>query len=247
MSCYGLLERLGFTCREITETVISVGTPFSFADGEPIGFYLDEHSSEQVVISDNADTLAHLAGIGFDISDRKKWKGVKQIATAFGLELQDTGQIVGSEIKSKEQLLVTRFIGAMLAIADMERDYFGLSDEQEQYIQEVEMYLRASKPEATLLTHPTVEGHSGRIHGFHFDFDNKLVDAARPHGARTGAILRKSADVINSGSNKSILIIMDDRLDEERAKIETDILSTMVSVMPFTRLIEQASGNLIQH
>jgi hypothetical protein len=65
--------------------------------------------------------------------------------------------------------------------------------------------------------------------------------------SRTGSILRKAADVINSGDTRKIVVIMDDREVHERAKVEADILSTMVSVMPFTRLVSQVPGGNVSH
>lgn len=241
-TCEGLMNRLGFDCYVVSAQTIGVSTPFTFSDGEPIGFYLDE-TATIVRVSDNADTLAHFATIGFDISDRKRWRGIKQTVEAFGLQLLDTGEIVGSGPSANEQDLVTRYMGAMLAVVDWEREYLGLSEELEGFIQEVELYLRAWKPNAELNHYPSVAGHSGRLHTFHFEFERQLMDAARPHGIRTGSILRKAADVINTGDKRKIVVVMDDRQDVERAKVETDILSTMVSVLPFTRLAAQV-GNL---
>ena len=220
--------------------LIAVDTPFLFADGEPISFYLDENVNA-VVVSDNANTLAHLASIGFDITDRRGWKSVGNIVSSFGFDLLDSGEIVGKGIIGQEQELVTKYISAMLAVVDWECDYLAASSEVNEYLQEVEMYLRAWKPDATLLHSPVVQGHSGRPHYFHYEFDKKLIDAARPHSSRTGSILRKAADVINSGVKREIVVILDDREDSERAKVETDILSTMVSVLPITRLANLGS------
>lgn len=242
-TCEGLLNRLGFACRLAGEAGVDVSTPFTFTDGEPIGFYLHD-LEDGVRLSDNANTLAHLATIGYDISDRKKWRGVKQTVETFGLELLDSGEIVGKEIKKLEHGLVTRYISAILAVVDWEREYLGIPDELDQFVKEAELYLRAWKPSSEISHYPNVQGHSGRMHTFHFELERQLIDAARPHGARTGSILRKAADVINIGDERKILVVMDDRKDVERAKIETDILSTMVSVMPFTRLISQVAGNI---
>lgn len=237
-TCEGLIKRVGFECRVLSDQTLSISTPFTFVDGEPISFYLDD-TGASVRISDNSDTLAHLAAIGYDISDRKKWRGIKQTVETFGFSMLETGEIVGTDAKQMEDSLITRYISAMLAVADYEREYLGLPEELEQFIQEVEMYLRAWKPQARLDHSPVVIGHSGRSHLFHFEFDKQLMDAARPHGIRTGAILRKSADVINAGDKRKIVVVMDDREDVELAKIESDILSTMVSVFPFTRLARQ--------
>ena len=101
-------------------------------------------------------------------------------------------------------------------------------------------FLRASNPTALIVHRPVVMGHSGREHEFHFEFDGALVDAAKPRGQSTGAILRKAADVNNAGNEKRILVVIDDRIDDDKAKTETDILSTMVSVVPFTTLARQS-------
>ena len=241
MNCDTLLLRLGFECRMVKDTAIAVSTPFAFSDGEPISFYLHD-AGDSVVISDNADTLAHLAGVGMDVADKRTWRGVKQAADEYGLELRDNGEIAGKAPKDRETSLITRYISAILAIVEQEREMLGLTDEQSQYIAEVEMYLKATT-QSPLVLLPTVKGHSGKPHQFHFQRDGELVEAARPHGGRTGSILRKSLDVLNAGNVNKILVVMDDREDPDRAKVETDILSTSVSVLPFTRLMEQAGGN----
>ena len=238
MSCEGLVRRLGYECREVGDGIIAVATPFTFPDGEPIQFFLDENDG-RIVVHDNADTIAHLMGMGWDLSDRKKWKTLKNTVEAFGYDLADSGVIVGRNIKTLEIGFIANYIAAMLAVVDMEREYLGLSDEQIAFVEEVEMYLRASKPSAPLIYRPKIVGHSGREHEFHFEFDGSFVDAAKPRGQSTGAILRKAADVNNAGNEKKIIVVIDDRIEYEKAKTETDILSTMVSVLPFTMLSKQ--------
>jgi hypothetical protein len=242
-TCEGLMKRLGFDCRLVGDATIGVSTPFSFVDGQPIGFYLSE-SNLEIRITDNSDTLAHFAAIGFDITDRKKWKGIKQLVETFGFSMLDSGEIVGSAPVEQQQWLVMKYLSAMLAVADFEREYIGIPEEIEQFVQEVEIYLKAWKPNAPITPHPVLQGHSGRIVKFHFEQDGKLIDAVRPHGTRTGALLRKAADVLHAGEKKEILIVMDDREFPDVAAIESDILSVMVSVMPFTRLERQVGGKL---
>lgn len=242
-TCEGLINRLGFDCRLIGRDTISVSTPFTFVDGVPIGFYLSE-SNLEIRISDNSETLFHFAAIGYDISERRKWKGIKQIIETFGFTLLDSGEIIGTAPVNQQQSLVTRYLSAMLAVVDFEREYVGIPEEIEQFVQEVEMYLRAWKPNTPPVPHPVLQGHSGRIYKFHFEQDGKLIDAVRPHGLRTGSLLRKAADVLHAGEKREILIVMDNRELPEAATIETDILSTMVSVMPFTSLEQQVGGKL---
>jgi hypothetical protein len=241
VNCDGLIQRLGYECRSVGEDAISVTTPFLFADGEPICFYLEERKNS-IDITDNADTLTHLAGIGWDISKKRTWTSIRNAVSEFGLQLLNSGEIVGNCVKEEQQTIITSYIGALLSVVDLEKEFLGLSEEQSQYIAEVEMYLRRWKPNATFNLLPTLKGHSGRPHSFHFEFDGSLVEAARPHGTRTGAILRKALDIRNVGDKHKVLVVMDDREDPDRAKAETDILTTVASVMSFSRLVEQAGG-----
>lgn len=235
MSCEHLAQTLGFECRTLTESLISVATPFSFADGEVIGFYLDDQQAN-VVVSDNGDTIFHLRSVGLDLADRRRWKPIRQIAESHGLELLDSGEIRATANSNNSSHLIARFISAMLDIANMEREQLGMSEEIDHFIQEVEFYLHAWKPQASITHSPTLKGMSGRMHSFNFEFDGTLVDAARAHSGKTGAILRKAADLSLAGVVTPILIIMDDREDTERARMETDILTSMVSVMALSQL-----------
>lgn len=130
----------------------------------------------------------------------------------------------------------------MLAIADLERELIGITPEVSEYIDEVETHLRLWRPTDEFVRGISVTGHSGRSHKFHFRLGIDLIDAARPRSQGTGAILRKAADTQNSANPYSVLVIMDDREDSERAKAETDILSTLVKVLPFSRLAGNLSG-----
>lgn len=241
MACEDLLKRMGFGCEQRQGGFYVVETPMSFPDGEAINFYLREHESA-VLLSDNADTLFHLRNVGMDVSDRKRWRGVRQIVSAFGMNLDERGEITGEAAPIGTQNLVSRYIGAMLAISDMEREFLGISEELANFINEVELHLRAWKPKEELTHRPAVVGHSGRTHYFHFRQAGDLIDAARPNSIRTGSILRKAADIQNTKAPLKIMVVMDDRDYPEKAAAETDILSTLVSVLPFSRLARNLSG-----
>lgn len=246
MSCENLIKTLGYECKEVAEGTILVQTPFAFLDGEPIHFYLQE-SLDSVVVHDNADTLFHLSGIGWDISTRKRWLSIRSAIIPFGFDLEDSGVIVARDTAHAKQGLIARYVASLLAVSDLEREYLGLTDTQIGFVEEVEAYLRVIHQASELQLYPAVYGHSGKTHTFHFSVDGKLVDAIRPHGRSTGALLRKVLDVANAGGDKQFMVVIDDREDDERAKAETDILSTTVSVLQFTALEKQAVRNNTQH
>lgn len=241
MTCESLFSRMGFQCHLRSAGVYRVFTPMSFSDGEPIGLYFEEQGNS-VRVSDNADTLFHLRSLGLDVGDRKRWGGVRNIVSRFGISLEQNGEVTGLARSGAAAGLVSRYIGAMLAIADLERELTGITPELSEYIDEVEGYLRLLKPMEKLVRSPQVTGHSGRAHVFHFRLGKEFVDAARPHSGRTGSILRKSADIQNTDAPSSVLVVMDDREDPERARTESDILSTLVKVIPFSTLAANFSA-----
>ena len=237
---------MGYECREVSGRSIAVTTPFTFPDGEVIGFYVREERDSRVILHDNADTIAHLLSMGIEFPHRMgDWRAVKNTIAAWDLQLGEGGIISARGPKELQPKLVANYISAILAVADFEREQFGVTEEQADYIAQVEFHLKAWKPFAPFEKSPTVKGHSGKTYRFHFQFDGQLVEAARPHGSRTGSILRKSVDVKNVGE-RDVLVVMDDREDPERARQETDILTTMVKVMPFTTLVRHGQDGTIQ-
>jgi hypothetical protein len=132
---------------------------------------------------------------------------------------------------------IARYMAAMLSVVDLEREYLGTDERLDQFIREVEFYLSAWKPKSPVTRFPYAQGHSGRVHRFDFEQDGTLIDAAKPHQGRTGFILRKATDINNAGGERKMMVVMDDRDDPEREEIETDILSTLISVLPFSRLV----------
>ncbi len=241
MICDTLFRRMGFHWRQRADGTYRVFTPFTFEGGEPIGLYLSE--GEAIArISDNADTIFHLRGIGLDVGDRRKWKWVASVVETFKMRLERTGEIVGEAPVGTIHSLVSNYIGAMLALTEMERDTLNVAPEPESYVDEVAGYLSLWRPNEEIVRSVLAKGHSGRDHFFHFKLGDEFIDAAKPHSSRTGSILRKAADIQNSQNARPILVIMDDREDADRASAESDILSTLVSVLPMSRLVGNLSG-----
>ena len=241
MICDTLFNRMGFHWRLRDDGTYRVFTPFTFEGGEPIGLYLSEGGSI-ARISDNADTIFHLRGIGLDVGDRRKWRWIASVVEAFKMRVERSGEIVGEAPVGATHSLVSNYIGAMLALVEMERDALNVNEESENYVDEVAGYLGLWRPSDKFLRNVLVSGHSGREHLFHFQLGEELIDAAKPHSSRTGSILRKAADIHNSSRARPILVVMDDREDPDRASAESDILSTLVSVLPMSRLVENLSG-----
>lgn len=241
MNCQQLFNSIGFRCLDRGNGIYRVITPLSFADGELIGMYVVQHG-DSIRISDNADTIFHCRNTGIDISDRKKWRWISNIISDFGMELRGSGEITHSGKLLSAPSLVASYISALVRVADAEREASGMPEAISNFVVEVESYLRLWKPNYSISTSPSIKGHSGKNHKFDLLFGDELVDAVRPHSNSTGSVLRKSLDILNTPTAPSIMVVIDDREDVERAKEETDILASVVKVLPFTHLAHNLAG-----
>src|SRR5690606_18738222 len=110
---------------------------------------------------------------------------------------------------------------------------------------EVEFFLRQWRPAATMEKGHKRTGISGREYEFDFLFDGLLVDVVASRPQSTAAKVRKLADVtaIPSQEKTPMLIIIDDRADQEQAKQEAAILRQFAPTQTVTWLQDQANTN----
>ena len=242
MNCEDLQEIIGMRCNPIGNA-LEVVTPFTFSDGDGFEIFMQD-MGPQIHFFDDGFTLMHLHGAGVTFKDKKQWKPLHRIAELNGATLSDDGVFETLCPSKNPSVGFARIVSTLLGVAAWEREQFGVEQDNALFIEEVALHLKAWKPNAPFLENPTAKGFSGRSLKFHFQLENQLVDAIQPHGATTGAELRKIIDLNYAASQKdtSVLVIIDDRLSKvESAKQETDILSRVATVWPMTSLID-ASG-----
>jgi hypothetical protein len=123
-------DRMGCTLHLGGSGVIEVRTPFCLAGGNPLRFYM-ERKGDTLRMSDGGDVLFHMAGHGVDVSGPSAWYEVIQIVGAFGIQVNYTGEITGTDKISEAENLAIRYLSALLAVAAFERSRLGEIEEQD--------------------------------------------------------------------------------------------------------------------
>lgn len=222
-----------------------VGLPFLFSDGEPVPLYV-ETDGDRVRFFDNGDMLFHMAAVGLDVSDRRRWRPFQTIATRYGISLKDDGEFEAWEKTDNAPAGFARFLSAMLAAADWERENVGIPADARWLIDEVEFYLHAWKPKAKFDKSVPVYGFTGRAYEFDFRLDDELIDVIPASPIATGGELRKLLDVRRMSANRDIgiRVVIDDRRDPKRADNEAKIISGLATAWPMSKLISSVGKGL---
>lgn len=220
---------------------LEIAAPLCFRDGRPVVFYLLE-DGERITLTDEGATLFHLANTGLPFEDRRAWRPIRDRAERWGTQIAEDGSIEAVALREHVPAAFARFMAAMSAIIDWERENQGLPQEAAWLADEAEIYLRAWKPQAMIERDREVSGLTGRPYQFDFYIDGELIDVIAPQANAVGAILRKAADVGRAPGMEAVklLTIVDDRRDQARAKQEIEILGSQLRAMPMTRLIQVA-------
>lgn len=247
MNCSWLQHLVEYDCNPCTslhgEPALDVRTPFTWIDGEPIGFFVIDQG-DTVMISDNADTLFHFHALGMMSSgSRRQWQAVRHIAESRGASMSEQGEIFTVGAKDKAAVLIANFIAGLLAISEHERQTSGLDEHVSLFADEVETWLRAWKPNEILTKGVLLRGLSKREHTFDFRLGNRVVAAVQPNPAAIGGLMRKVGDALGGpdAGGLELLAVIDDREDPARAEEETQIVSSLIKAIPLSNLISAVS------
>ena len=241
MNCNWLQAASAFDCVPVrglhNEAGIEIGTPFSYADGTAIILYAMEEG-DRLLLSDNGEMLAHLSAVG--ISASKRLSTLRERVTPFGLTLTETGDVRALVPVEQGSHMLAAAIGAMLSVAEWEREQLGLDEQTKNLADEAEIFLREWKPQANLERRPKIKGQSKREHSFDFLLDGEYIDVIAANHVATGGAMRKAGDVKNSPylQDRDIRVVIDDRFDPDRAEVERQILGSLVKAMTLTKLQE---------
>lgn len=242
MNCENFQDLIGMQCSPVGSAV-SIASPFTFPDGDGIEIFAQTHGP-QVHFFDDGFTLMHLHSSGITLRDKKHWRPLKAIADIHGTSLSEDGVFETLCSVHNASLGFARLVSTLLAVAAWEREQSGVEQDSAWFIEEVALYLKAWKPSALIIEKPTAIGFSGRPLKFHFQMGNQFIDAIQPHGASTGAELRKIVDLNTAATQpqNEVLVVIDDRGKKaEAAKQEVDIVGRVAKAWPMTALMT-ASG-----
>lgn len=110
MNCDILQNKLGFTCRPVSDSTIYIESPITMMfDGDCIGAYVQDIGRNRVRISDNADMLFNAQN--HDIAIKSDFKAKLQaLAGKYGLELNEAGEIAGTCDSGSTDFMLGNFI-----------------------------------------------------------------------------------------------------------------------------------------
>lgn len=245
IDCAWLHKKLAYDCRAVKtvngERAFEIGTPFSFADGSAITFYVIEQGAHSL-ISDNGDTLFHLSSTGIDPFHGRRLSTIRSLLAQHGMTVEANGEIRTLGRLENTSTLVANFVAGLLALTEQERAWAGVPESANNLADEVEHYLRVLRPDQPITRNAKITGISNHEYTFQFMWGNELVDVLSPSPQATGGLMRKLGDVLSApGESPKIRVVIDDRGDLVRAETEKQIIGSMASAMLYSALAKAAT------
>lgn len=240
LNCQWAKTLTQYDCRPIRtkhgEVGLEIGTPFSLPGGAAVNLYLVPEG-DMVRITDNADTLFQLGGMGLDVWNQHRRRVIRDAVGKCGLAMGDQGDLFVLARPDRAQWHFARAISAVLRVGVWASEQMEAEPLVHDLPAEAEPYLRARSPQP-LVRKARVQGASRNEYTFDFRQGQDLIDVISAHPASTGAAMRKVGDVTNGPYAEGLvpLIIIDDRPNETQAEQEQKILGSIARVMTFTRL-----------
>lgn len=230
--CHALSAVGGGSCLEI-------GTPFSLPDGSAINLYITHTQQGQIRVSDNADTLFQLGGMGIDVWQSARTTALRSMLARSKMQLGSSGD---AYIISQPQHAANAFalaITGLLSVSAWASDQLGDTAPVVDIVAELEPYIIARNPSALFKRHPRIKGASNSVHQFDFQHGSDLIDIIGANPNATGSAMRKAGDIQNGPFSEHLmpLIVVDDRVDPDRAMNEIGILGSVTRAMPVSRLM----------
>lgn len=239
MNCENFSNLVGMRCSSIGDAV-EVITPFTFADGGGLEVFAQARGP-QVHFFDDGFTMMHLSSVGIELGvNKKRWSPLKNIADSYGVSLSEKGVFETLVPTENASIGFAKMISTLLGVDAWARTQAGVSQDSAWLVDEVALYLRAWKPQAGLIAKPApIKSRSGRSLKFDFQFENQYVDAIQPHSISTGSELSK---IVDAPENVEIMVIVDDRLNAEKAKQEMEIIGRIGIAWSMSSLISASGG-----
>lgn len=219
---------------------LEIGTPFSLPDGSAINLYLSQAGDGMVKISDNADTLFQLGGMGLDVWQTTRLSALRDVMAAHRMAIGKQGDVF---MLSRAEHAANGFalaITGLLALSAWASEHLRTKPQAVDMVAELEPYIIARNPTAAYKRHPHAMGASGTDYVFDLQHGTDLIDIIGPSPQATGAAMRKAGDILNGPFAEHLipLIVVYDLADSDRAMNEISILGSVARAMPASRLMQ---------
>lgn len=226
------MRHLGWHCQHLeAQDALYVSSPLRLPNGAPFDFYLTEENG-YVHMTDDGLTIFRLRGLGYALDDKRSQRGIASIAESVGLELDESGAIVGAARMNELASLGQKFQRFSGRIFDWELEHFNSSDSNLSLADEVERLMRNKAPTLPIIQFPVLKLTTGDEVNFMFKWGDKYVDAIPPATQATSSRMRKAIQVMRDQvSEIDALFIVDDRLKPELATHEVALLGQVGKAM----------------
>lgn len=236
-----LLYSIGLHCQPVAEgdSVAIVYTPFQFADGDGIHFYVEQVGSS-FRFFDGGETMLHFAGRGVSIANGNDTRFLRTAAKAHGAVFNKDGEIETVAKSAAEGFAA--YMQTMHDIVKWEKENENARVDMSLYVEDVVMLLKAANPSAIVKPGGELLGISGHSHKFDAYIDNTPVLAVGVHAASISSALKK---LVDCGARKherlKSLVVLDDRQDPAEAESQARVLAIASDVTMFSDLARNTS------
>lgn len=218
---------------------LEIGTPFSLPDGSAINLYITGAGEGMLKISDNADTLFQLGGMGLDVWHGARLASLRELMTKSHLAIGEQGDVHTLVRTAQATSGFARAVTGLLAISAWAAEHLQAVAPAIDMLAQLEPYIIARNPEATFRRNPRVKGASTTEYEFDLQHGTDLIDVIGPSAQATGAAMRKAGDILNGpfAEHLSPLFVVYDLTDSDRAMSEISILGSVARAMPASKLM----------
>lgn len=219
---------------------LEIGTPFSLPDGSAINLYITIAGGEILKISDNADTLFQLCGMGLDVWQPARLASIRDLLAKNQMAVGPKGEIHTLTQNAHAAHGFALAITGLLALSSWAAEHLQAPARTIDMLAELEPHIIARDPTAFYKRNPHVKGASNTDYAFDLQHGTDLIDIIGPSAQATGAAMRKVGDILNGpfAGNLSPLIVVYDLVDSERAMNEVSILGSVARAVPASRLMQ---------
>ena len=219
---------------------LEIGTPFSLPDGGAINLYLTPVAGDMVKVSDNADTLFQLGGMGLDVWQPARLSALRALLAKSRLSMGPDGEVFLLAQAAHSANGFALAITGLLALGAWAGEQLQTQPKPVDMLAQLEPFIIARNPAAAYRRHPRARGASGSDYVFDLQHGTDLIDVIGPNAQATGAAMRKAGDIQNGpfAEHLSPLFVVYDLTDSERAMSEISILGSVARAMPASRLMQ---------
>lgn len=242
MICQELLSN-AMTCQVVSTAkgrMQYLSLPYHFSDGSCLSAYVIEQERGYLV-SDDGATLFKILCNNIDLSDRRRWQPLRNIASRHGYDMNEYGTIRKLYTTDEVPSIPRELLLMMAEVVNWEAAIHETGDYDltlHTHVEELLTAIYRMPPESNKV----VVGPHGSKYNFDFYVGDTYVDAFKPHAITTGAKLRKLHDLVRLDSDMRFLMVIDDRYDAEKAGTEMGIFSDIASATLLTSLEARAES-----